>query len=79
MQELTRGNLKVVFLFFHHLSPARSPTDRALGERWHEYGILSVMWILAEATEANLTVLQNNVRRYWLLLFLDILKIIGNS
>lgn len=53
----------------------------ALGDGWHtKYGITFVMWIAIPFQE-NKGLLQNNVRRYasWILMFLDILKIIGNS
>ena len=53
----------------------------ALGNGWDtKYGITFVMWI-AIAFQENKDLLQNNVRRYasWILMFLDILKIIGNS
>lgn len=46
----------------------------------NKHGYIFVMWIAIPLQE-NRGLLRNNVRRYasWILVFLDILKIVGNS
>lgn len=66
--------------FLLHSAPI--PNERnALGDwRQAKHGITFVMWIVI-ALEENFDLLLNNVRgpASWILIFLDILKIIGNS
>lgn len=58
------------------VSNGQTPGD----DRRNKHGIIFVMWIVTPLQE-NKGLLRNNVRRYasWILVFLDILKIIGNS
>lgn len=74
--------LKVVTesAFFSILRPFTNEPN-ALGDGWQsKHGITSVMWIVI-ALEEKFDLLLNNVRgpASWILIFLDILKIIGNS
>lgn len=64
-----------------HRSRLQVSNGQTLGEGWrNKHGIIFVMWIAIPLQE-NKGLLRNNVRRYasWILVFLDILKIIGNS
>lgn len=65
---------------FSSLRPCTNEPN-ALGHGWQsKHGITSVMWIVI-ALEEKIALLLNNVRgpASWILIFLDILKIIGNS
>lgn len=64
-----------------HRSRLQVSNGQILGDGWrNKHGIIFVMWI-ATPLQENKGLLRNNVRRYasWILVFLDILKIIGNS
>lgn len=64
-----------------HRSRLQVSNGQILGDGWrNKHGIIFVMWI-ATPLQENKGLLRNNVRRYasWILVFLDILKTIGNS
>lgn len=64
-----------------HRSRLQVSNGQILGDGWrNKHGIIFVMWIAIPLQE-NKGPLRNNVRRYasWILVFLDILKTIGNS
>lgn len=65
---------RVIFLLFPN-------EPNALGDGWQaKHGITFVMWIVTTSGE-KIAFFLNNVRgpASWILIFLDILKIIGNS
>ena len=67
--------------YLYTRSRSSSSNGQAFGDGWRtKHGIISVMWIAIPFQE-NDSLLQNNVKRYasWILVFLDILKNIGNS